>query len=282
MKRDAIKTYETWLPVFTGFYGTQFEPDFESYLDELDLEWADITFDFESYRIDFGKIACEYIEKKLKSLGIIDQIIFQEMHSPKYYNYSNDSIHCEIVLTKTNIKSLKKYMTDANKIFAGYLKGRYSSCPGFISHYSYLVADWKILTFNYTDFSVNRHLLGSILDFICENEDLDPDDMKIYCDERVNCTDYCTYEKKGVLLVNQLFKIEGFTLDMVNFDAIESGIQLKEELQEILNCKDEDDISYLDFDPYLRLPQILEIIYNFILTPEESNNNYKIEFPNER
>ena len=105
MKKEN-KTIETYLPLFPGFYNTIFEPYEANEIEYINterkakglepLEYNDFSFDYDGYYKDVAEKCCEYIENELKELGLITELKYQCVSSPKYYNYSNDSIYIEI------------------------------------------------------------------------------------------------------------------------------------------------------------------------------------------
>lgn len=176
----SIQSIKTYLPLFSGFYHGWFDPDneIENYIynyndepNELErqISWNDIDFDFDTYQNDVVIFCCYYLQCELKNFGI-EKITFENISSPKYYNFSNDSINCEIVL---NTDILSEYIYKNNEAFIKYLKDNYTSRDGFISLFSNLFTEWAFDTNNFKDFeNCNAHLLGSILQFICENEEI--------------------------------------------------------------------------------------------------------------
>ena len=181
-----MKTIETWLPVFPGFYNTIFEPDETSEIDYInservnkglcELEFDAIKFDYEQYENDIAESCCDYIESLLSD-KFIKKLKFQKIRSPREYNFINDSVDIEITLTTENIKNIEKYLSDHLELFAKYI---YTSYDGFWSHYSNDVDSWLG-----EDCLYHTHQLGSILQFIIMNEN-EGDlvyDMYEYCSD---------------------------------------------------------------------------------------------------
>lgn len=177
MENQIIKT---WLPLFSGFYYSTFEPDNEidDYLYNLNnepnefnrvIEWDNLDFDFENYQNDVAKFCCKFVEYELSHLGI-NSIEFEDISSPKYYNFSNDSINCTISI---NPQIISEYIYKNSNSFIEYLRDNYTNYDGFISSYSNSFGEWAYITNNFTDFeNCHEHYLGSILQFICQNEEL--------------------------------------------------------------------------------------------------------------
>lgn len=170
-----MKTIETYLPVFKGFYGSHWDDvDFygedEVYNIPKDLCFDDFV-DWDQYHLAIAKGYCDYIEDELNDF--VSMIKFEELISPRFYNYTNDSINVEIDLYQTKIDA---YLKENALQFAKYLKDNYTSYDGFISSYSIDANDWS-------DWSDDKHKAGSVLQFICENEGVEEpyyfDDMHI-------------------------------------------------------------------------------------------------------
>jgi beta-galactosidase GanA len=176
--------FETFLPLFPGFYGTHLESD-DAETSELDyineqraenglepIEWDKCEFDYDEYHQRVSKAYTNAVEHELKSLGLVKNIEFQKLISPKEYNFSTDSIDVEI---DVNIENLQKYIAENKQKFIEYLKEKYTSCSGFISSYSTDFDVWSEDTDTFTNFECNGHYLGSILDFILSNEGVEYD-----------------------------------------------------------------------------------------------------------
>ena len=115
---DSIKKFDTYLPLFSGFYYGMFDSD---YLEEMEYEWVneqrankrlepidcDLEFDYREYRNDVGESCCSSLEYIFEPFTL--RVKFQSISSPQYYNYSNDSINCEIEL---DVLELQKYMEE--------------------------------------------------------------------------------------------------------------------------------------------------------------------------
>lgn len=94
---------ETFLPLFPGFYGTQFEfnnEDYElEYINEKRAEiglqpigYYDVKWSYHDYHIEVCEKAVGYIETKLNELGIECKLAFKKLQSPREYNFGTDMI----------------------------------------------------------------------------------------------------------------------------------------------------------------------------------------------
>lgn len=174
---------KTYLPLFRGFYGSHWdEPYFDGEEDHYDLpsdKYFDDFVDWEKYHDHIAKGMCNYLESELSDF--VSSIQFECVASPKYYNFENDAIHCDIEFDKEKIQA---YLDDNRQAFADYVKEHYTSGPGFISYYSHDSKDW--------DWSTDSHMLGSVLNFICINEgieepfDIQDSHISLFYTENIN------------------------------------------------------------------------------------------------
>jgi hypothetical protein len=182
----TVRIFPTWLPIFHGFYNTLFEGDdieeqeIQNYNESngTNLDWDDFNFDYVHYRNTVSKACVEYIETKLKELCIVSKIRYEAVSSPKEYNFTNDSINIEVTL---NNRKLRQYLGKYILPLTLYIKNNYTSCDGFTSFYSNDIEEWKTKTVNFRIF--DKHELGALLNFICENEGVNYGEMY----EETNC-----------------------------------------------------------------------------------------------
>jgi len=177
MKTTTIKTY---LPVFPGFYGTLFEPYEENEIYNINEErenkklppisFDDCIFDYEGYHQKVSKECVGVIENEVKSIikGSFG-ITFENLYSPREYNFTNDSINVAMEFDNLFIKNLTAYLRENESKFEEYLKENYSSRDGFICLHSVLTGEW-IGDLQTKDNSLLTHKLGAILDFVLFNE----------------------------------------------------------------------------------------------------------------
>jgi len=141
----------------------------ENGLDPIDIN--ELEFDYANYELDICNQLTELVESELKELNLVRSIEFEKLHSPKYYNYATDSINCII---EPNPEAIADYIRKYRENWTEYLKGKYTSCDGFISHYDNFPdsEDWTL------DNIINgEHQLGAFLQFTCENEDITEYDL---------------------------------------------------------------------------------------------------------
>lgn len=170
-KSFAGEKIGSYLPIFSGFYNTIFQADEEMVI-EHPYKYDDYDFDYEGYQQDVAKECVKQVEEWLEDFDI--KVKFEELISPREYNFSNDSINVEYALGKDSMKKILDYLEENKEAFSEYIKKRYTSRSGFISSYSNDANEWiKDLK----DESSLHHKLGSVLEFILENEGHDEHDL---------------------------------------------------------------------------------------------------------
>ena len=148
---------------FGGFYNSIHSDIIESYVEDMEYNWEDVNYT-ETYKI--------YSESYIKVLNnILDtDLVFKALNSPKFYNYSTDTISIEI--SKKDILKLFKYVKDEDlkqEVF-NIIKEASTSRDGYVAFY------------NYADFFKKENiaiLVECLLDVVVENlEDRIIDDIQ--------------------------------------------------------------------------------------------------------
>jgi hypothetical protein len=170
---------DTWLPVFSGFYGTIWEPeaDEESEIENINnqriakglrpIVYDEIEWDYADYTYTVSKRITTFIGTYLKSHKFIKHYAFQELKSPREYNFANDSINVSLTI---NSKEIERYLETNKESFCRYVKERYTSRDGFISYHSNDGYEWLE---ELEECLANSHKAGAILNFVLLNEDKD-------------------------------------------------------------------------------------------------------------
>ena len=171
---------ESYLPVFPGFYNTLFQPDEERVIEDP-YTFDDYDFKYDEYHKEAGKKATEVVEEWLEDFNI--KVNFQEISSPREYNFGNDSINVEYVLAKDSMKKILDYLKENRQVFEEWLKGRYTSRSGFISSHSTDADEWISELKSGEDLS---HKFGAVLEFIMENEGNTDEDLYYKVSEQVS------------------------------------------------------------------------------------------------
>ena len=209
-----LESYDTFLPIFPGFYGTWFEDyDMEDYEIKSELEsladtyhlhpdvvyalhnfganWQLVDVDYENYRHDLAIDCCQWVEYQLQHLfGKECKVEFQEIHSPREYNFENDAIYCAI---KVDLDKVIKYIREHWEEFSERIKESYTSYDGFHSWYSNDAKEWiPDSVKSDEDLEWSEHQVGAALQFCImtelgrtEEDEFSPSfDMYDYCTEQ--------------------------------------------------------------------------------------------------
>lgn len=184
---------KSWLPCFNGFYGSWYESSIDDkeiqeidYINELrkekhligEVTWDQLDIDYGTMYNELSISIFEIVRDFLKENKLIKDAIFEELKSPQYYNFSNDSINCEFIVDEENIKLIDKFLADNEELFAEYIKNNYTSYDGFNSWHSNEYKDWLGFD-NYN----HPHKFAAVLQFIL-NSVIGEDDISdtLYCD----------------------------------------------------------------------------------------------------
>lgn len=177
---------ETWLPVFPGFYNTIFEVSEDSEIDDINcqrdhnglkpVDFNKVEFDYKEYEDRVAKACINFIENELNHIFKSKiGIEIQKISSPREYNFYNDSIWVIVNISNAFLGELEAYLIKHREAFDKYIIDHYTSHSGFMSSHSNDSEVW--LKENFDKLDTNGHYLGSLLQFVCKNEDINQDDM---------------------------------------------------------------------------------------------------------
>lgn len=137
---------------FDGFYESihdsnidneieqHFQYDFEAGDDrEMTEAEADAVFMAD---VDWKAIQCEYAEAYADAFGSefeLESLKYDDMTSPKFYNFSTDRIFCTVDADEFNSKIRKAVESDP--AWKEYIRERFTSYDGFWSNYSNNIED---------------------------------------------------------------------------------------------------------------------------------------------
>lgn len=185
--KKAMQTFETFAPLFPGFYGTIFEydseeSDIESYNKEngTNLNWEDFKWDYADYRQRISKAFVNRLEAEIGQFLPI-KIEFEELVSPKECNFQTDSINIKVEL---NLDKLLHLISERKEKAAEYFKDKYTSCDGFISSHSNDIDDWLDKDYILYNESKAKHRVGALLDCLCTIE-IEQDDIYYWTDSEM-------------------------------------------------------------------------------------------------
>jgi hypothetical protein len=135
---------ETHCPLFPGFYNTIFEPDAENEIysynqdNDTDLSYDDFEWDYDDYRERVASTFVECFERNFQDIMLAD-ITYQNISSPAYYNFSNDSINIEVDF---DFDRFMQIVNENKENISQYILENYTSRDGFMSFHSNNVDVW--------------------------------------------------------------------------------------------------------------------------------------------
>jgi len=222
MEKIILKN-ETYLPVFSGFYGSIWDFDFSSIEYDIkegrkekglysEIDFDDVKIDLASYEADIVQGFAKALQERLSDFDVYFEV--QNIVHPKAYNFKNDSVNLKVLYDGEKIKD---FIYSNREKFCAYLKARYTSYDGFISWYSNDFEKWEKESNNFSDFSANGHFLGSILDFICHV--LKIEEASLY-DEVIENIYTSNYAENIDEIINQM---DGSLFEMLTSQGINRG-----------------------------------------------------------
>lgn len=165
-----MKTVETWLPHFNGFYHTLWGDIIESeenafiehYNDEhnLELTYEDFNWEYDEIRNEIVEQIASHVSDMLDEIGIKNEIEVQGIVSPRFYNYTNDSSNIKITFDEEALKNILFEHVDE---FAKHIHSKYSSRSGFTSFHSNDYKTWLDELFESDEW--DEHKTGEVLEF---------------------------------------------------------------------------------------------------------------------
>ena len=133
---------------FLGFYETVHDNAIDRAIESLfeddngDCNNDLINHFYNSVCIDYEKVRIEYAKDYAQAFAIATglQLTFDELNSPKEYNFQTDRIFVDITLESVN----KLFATVDKDVLSQRIKEEYTSRSGFISYYSPDLNDWPV------------------------------------------------------------------------------------------------------------------------------------------
>lgn len=179
---------QTYLPIFPGFYNTIFEPDEEMEIQRINeereskglepAEFDAFDFDYEDYRDQIARGCCSWVCNFLDHLfKSKTNIEFQEIWSPREYNFKNDSIYIGFLCDAAFLNEVRSYLEENRELFQLYLQEGFTSHSGFVSYFSQDINIW--LGAYWRDVRERPIIIATILDFIISNEE-EESEMSMY------------------------------------------------------------------------------------------------------
>jgi len=152
------KTLEFQASFFPGFYNTHWDidnaTDYEGDMEHINNERIEngletipldhglhIQYDVEGYQESIANGLCKEMSSILD--GFISNIEYKNVHSPKYYNYSNDRVIFNASISQENYENISKFLELKHEGFSSFIAENFTSYDGFCSFHSNKIEDWK-------------------------------------------------------------------------------------------------------------------------------------------
>lgn len=189
-----MKTIKTYLPIFSGFYGTLFEDiidsEEENIFEENESYTTDnVEFDYKTFKEDISKQCVGVFEDAFnRDMHTKLSVSFESLFSPKFYNFENDSINVTISLNRNDFDTVISAIKENKTEISEQLKERYSSREGFSSFHSTDLDEWiEDLTLEFETEEDCSHKWGAILEILCDVLDI-IDEEEMVDKVRGNCS----------------------------------------------------------------------------------------------
>lgn len=174
-----MKTIKTYLPIFSGFYGTLFEDiidsEEENIFEENESYTTDnVEFDYKTFKEDISKQCVGVFEDAFnRDMHTKLSVSFESLFSPKFYNFENDSINVAISLSQDDFDTVISAIKENKTEISEQLKEKYSSRDGFSSFHSTDLDEWiEDLTLEFENEEDCSHKWGAILEILCDVLDI--------------------------------------------------------------------------------------------------------------
>jgi hypothetical protein len=194
-----MKTIESYLPIFPGFYNTIFDDDsaidnamqnIEEDLEEgQSIDFVDIDWGHKDYMDRVANAAIGSIENYLRHDGFSIGINFDAVYSPREYNFGNDVINCTYDVNQEDFNSLIDYLKANISEFDAFVEEKYSSRSGFMSFFATDLDTW-FNEYLKDDSDKFERAFAGLLEFYLENEQYTIENMLDDCSSETSYIDY--------------------------------------------------------------------------------------------
>lgn len=165
------------IPFFPGFYGTIFDltdTEYNYVNDELlfnkedypnNITADDFTFDAKAYMNAIGE---EFTNQfaDLFPLDFIKSVEFDEIDSPREYNFRNDRLYAFFEFDDNWKTIMRKFMDDNFEWLKDIIHKEHSSRSGFISYMSNDINDWYHILFDGDEEDVDTIYLEDMIKYM--------------------------------------------------------------------------------------------------------------------
>ena len=162
---------------FPGFYGTIFdlvdvEYNYVNYELDYNKEYYpenitadDFQFDANAYKNAIGE---EFTNNfaDLYPLDIIKSVKFDEITSPRFYNFENDRLYAFFEFVDDWKSIMRKFMDDNHDWLKNVIKEEHSSRSGYMSFMSNDVDEWYHILFDCDEDDVDTNYLEEMIKYM--------------------------------------------------------------------------------------------------------------------
>lgn len=182
MGKNTIKVE---LPFFAGFYESPIynsdtlyyefndEDNMDYYRDifeDENITSEDLDIDFDAYKEAVSKSFCNVFYTCDACPSFIENVAFNEVISPKYYNFNTDKVYANITFAEGWRERIKDFMTENKSWLVKQIHNDWSDRSGFWSFLSNDYEDW-FKEFDKDD--VDKRMISVMLGYIMKNENKD-------------------------------------------------------------------------------------------------------------
>ena len=171
------QTIEGFLPIFKGFYGSIEEDIFDQKIENDFINDDEDNLIYKKYCNDVAKKYISLINEAMILHNSIITFEFEQVNSPREYNFQNDEIQTKTTFDYDAIIQYVKYHMNQLDEFC---KSNFTSFDGFCSFYPNNAVDFLKLLDTDKKESVLNHLINFIVCNIVD-EDKIQDEINDFC-----------------------------------------------------------------------------------------------------
>lgn len=210
-------TFRVELPFFAGFYESPiYNSDtlyyefhdvdnmeyYRGIFEDEDITEDDLDIDFDAFKNAVSKSFCDVFYTCNAYPSFIENVEFDELKSPTYYNFETDRVYANITFDDNWREEIKDFMKENKSWLVKKIYDDWSNKDGFLSFLSNDYDDW----FNeFNEINVDERMISVMLQYMMMDYDKDIyDDLliglfdKIFISEFIVTTDvYKARKKKG-------------------------------------------------------------------------------------
>ena len=210
-------TFRVELPFFAGFYESPiYNSDtlyyefhdvdnmeyYREFFEDEDITEDDLDIDFKAFKEAVSKSFCDVFYTSNACPSFIDNVEFDELKSPMYYNYETDKVYANITFEEGWRERVKDFMKENESWLVKKIYDDWSDRDGF---WSFLPNDYDDWFNEFDETNVDERIISVILQYMMADYDKDIyDDLladlfdKTYISEFIVTTDEYKERKKKV------------------------------------------------------------------------------------